>query len=177
METEQCQNIAQIPDGYLWCSNCDLLTPHEECDPCPYQVCKVCGEKNWLDGCPNCGWMDERITDTPAELEIIAHHPGCHFHENWHFEYTNLVGQPFDDNYTNSTVFDFFQDNDFPHHNPRVILEIRSKMCDDCKCPRYIVFDHLNTWGHWHHQNRDGEWESGMNVRCPKCGETFNYEY
>lgn len=191
------KDMKQFPPGYLWCSTCEALTPHEKRERSIGLDCVVCEMTNYEEGCPNCGWWNERIVEDPLAQEVTLHHPGCHFHESWVAEDTDLLGFPYPIPYPNQVAADFFQNDrkiwhyiwgysgtgvhgvDDPEYLKRLKYTALYKQYQEesCGCPRTHIYRWLNTWGHWSRQGYEGEWEGGFTVRCPVCNNEFEYTW
>lgn len=70
--------IRKIPEGYRWCSMCELLTPHKKHEIFDFE-CEICGSSNTsYDECPNCGWEHDPYRDlAPSEINVKKHTNEC----------------------------------------------------------------------------------------------------
>lgn len=74
--------VKDIPEGYKYCSHCELLTPHTngffefasddwKCDVCETKL-------EGYDNCPNCGWEHDPDRDIqPETIKVKKHTIAC----------------------------------------------------------------------------------------------------
>ena len=78
--------VKNIPEGYKYCDNCELLTPHtldpminpSKANASDWQ-CDVCESKpEGYDNCPNCGWEHDPDRDVlPETIKVKKHTTVC----------------------------------------------------------------------------------------------------
>lgn len=71
--------IVNIPNGYQYCHDCELITPHSEKTKFGDFICDICGgyEVEYCK-CPNCGWNHEPDRDLhPETIKVKKHHKEC----------------------------------------------------------------------------------------------------
>ena len=84
---QQHPYIIDIPKGYQYCPECELLTPHTlkekakpKANPYPEDwICDICGnEKYGYVLCPKCGWEHDPDRDVlPVTIKIKKHTISC----------------------------------------------------------------------------------------------------
>ena len=169
------EGYVDIPKGYLWCQECDALTPHEKSNDISfswqedYRTCVICESVIIFDDsdCPKCGWRYINY-ENPREHTIQVHHLGCHYNEVNRDEedITYSFGYSHAESVWNEFIRYNFQFKD--------IEEIK------CDCPEYKVYPDPYCY------NSDGGYGPGMicynerwwilYIRCPICGERFEIE-
>lgn len=193
---EECKyQPSTIPKGYQWCKDCCGLTrhvPHERSYNGP--KCEICGDYNYNgEGCTNCGWWDDNVVDGPGHQDVVLHQEGCHFHPNWMINEVSedAVGFiPAHMSYAVDTASSFFRNNFYDefygyyagpktcHPGTALRRAYHDAMKEDnCGCPSSRIIYNINTWGHWSSQDYWGEWSGGCTIRCPICGQVFDYEW
>ena len=162
------EGYIQIPDGYLYCLECDALTPHEE-EKNPsyswakeYRYCKICDNQidfNEDTNCPKCGWNYLPYYESGMRQDIQVHQPGCHYAEDicYSLRYSHA-----------ESVWNEFISRNFQFRN---VKEIK------CSCPTYeIITDpycYDSAGGYDHGLDcYDARWWN-LYIRCPICGERF----
>jgi hypothetical protein len=161
-----------IPKGYLWCNECDALTPHKKLDDASfswqedYRTCVICDRTVEFEqeDCPECGWRYMNYED-PPEHNVQVHHPGCHYNDeelnDECFYSTNLYSHA-------ESVWDEFIRRNFQFRN---VKEIK------CSCPTYEIitdaycYHSVSGYGSGMDCYDDRWWT--LYIRCPICGELF----
>jgi len=167
----------KVPEGYMWCSDCNALTPHTKGQFS--HSCVICGNSIYSDqNCPNCGWEEPEDTP-PLQHEIILHGTGCHCDPMWYESTDDDVCEmrfyP-GDNLANMILLNFTGIEYANHHRIKKTLK-RINMLE-CSCPRVTVYPVTNIYNYssgyvWSDACSNAmEWS--YDIRCPICGEVFD---
>ena len=79
MPEPQHPYLVNIPKGYQYCPDCELLTPHTKEDTEDF-TCDVCGNKKDFGyyQCPRCGWEHDPDRDiAPVTIKVKKHIINC----------------------------------------------------------------------------------------------------
>jgi hypothetical protein len=152
--------VKDIPEGYRYCSDCELLTPHtldrEEED----HECDICGHvNNGFDvDCPNCGWEHDPDRDlSPETIKVKKHSITCLQEQRKH--------------------------EDELETETECMAWLDKISCDefDCNCPEVDcypiqnIFNYSSTPAHWNMECSNAmEWS--YEIMCPICNEVFEVD-
>jgi hypothetical protein len=182
--------VKEIPEGYLWCHNCQALTPHQkEGKTYRTDTCIVCGEQDYRTyACDNCGWSTEG--EEPLEDKVVAHHDGCHMNQQdeeneyifWISHGTALLKSMYEQWFRGYDRVSWLLPRDkkeYDRYQQRRNNYIQFQNME-CGCPRYTVY--RQPWVLSHHCNSypsmdcSNALEFGETIRCPICGNIFEWE-
>ncbi len=162
---------AEIPEGYEWCEECQLLTPHGP-DFWSNSSCGVCGNTKYSEGCPNCGWSEPEDWD-PDQVDVPLHGDGCHLFEYYPNDFDHEAENVRDQHFRWLNRLRAY----WPHrYDP--LTRLQEMGLWDCSCPRVECFRQPMRFGYkqWYGHGMDcsNHIEWAYNVRCPICGEVFD---
>ncbi len=147
--------VKKIPEGYQYCGQCELLTPHtlnsqinpSKAIPSDYE-CDLCGSKKYgYDNCPNCGWEHDPERDLmPVTIKVKKHTTACIQKQS-------------------DKKFHFQEEIEYRH------------MKDDCDCPEVDAYPIQPIFNYRERSvfsmdcSNAREWD--YDVMCPICNEVF----
>ena len=151
----------EIPEGYQYCPECELLTPHTYngyVDKVRYPEdweCDICGHKKDDHGycCPMCGWEHDPDNDiAPETIKIKNHTNECIINRN--LKWLNSISHSGNDG--------LFTD-------------------DDCDCPEVDaypiqhIYNYRSSAQHWNMECSNAiEWS--YDIMCKVCCYVFEVE-
>jgi hypothetical protein len=143
--------IVKVPEGYKYCPECNLLTPHSAYYiPWREPICDICGYYDLeYAKCPNCGWNHDPDRDLyPRSIMVKKHRENC-----------EALKQ--------ETKEDEIQ----PLHSLRDY---------DCDCPEVECYSvpHIFNYHEWqpYHLDCYNALEWSYEVRCPICYTVFDVQ-
>lgn len=152
--------LIPIPEGYQYCHDCDLLTPHtldnqinpSKAIPSDFK-CDICdSDKMGYDNCPMCGWEHDPDRDLmPVSIKVKKHTTVCL--EKQKKEWDEKIYPEAD-----------FMVND-----------------DNCNCPEVDaypiqkIFNYSSRPQHWNMECSDAK-EWSYDIMCPICNYVFEVE-
>lgn len=178
-----------IPNGYKYCNECKVFSPHVETSK-HVLYCDVCEtEKNMYYTCDHCGYdFSENGMSDPLEnlssysYEVTVHHPGCHLAHTFKDpikqfdEYLFNSGHiHFDLNsYGNRLLYKFIK-NMTKEDKIKLAGRLQEECLLKCGCPSLMVIppNSIVSYNEYHVTSFDCsnalEWD--YELRCPICGE------
>lgn len=150
--------VVQMPKDYLYCMDCEAITPHIPSDSEYYSECRICQYTNYFDSvsCPNCNWSAENDLEGPTYEERKIHTKECNVEE---LHRQNV--EEFEENY-NKKIFTSYPDY------------------IGCDCPTEVVYLTPHIFNEWSRSVFSMDCYNAMawgaDIRCPICGTIFDYE-
>jgi len=169
-----------IPEGYLYCMDCGLITPHFQGKHS--KNCKICDCSNFEEeiNCPNCGWETPELKG-PHDIVVIAHNPGCHFEENtgdgqYRNEPCDNESISYQDRWSGMSWADlilqqFLENNriNVPYNHP-----VRKTICG---CQRYTAYQNIHFFNYQERSvfsmDCSNAFEWSYTIRCLICGNLY----
>jgi hypothetical protein len=169
----------EIPEGYQYCPECELLTPHTYngyVDKVRYPenwACDICDhvKNDYGYCCPMCGWEHDPDNElAPVTIKIKKHTTSC-------LEKQKRQNNPEDDHVSKRKFNSYYDYKNFLDDLSFVVEKIEN----NCDCPKVDaypiqhIYNYRSSTQHWNMECSNAiEWS--YDVMCKVCCYVFEVE-